>query len=344
MLRFAVLICFLCLHVLVSAQDKKPVLLIHGGAGTILKSQLTPEKEAAYTKGLADALQSGYAILQKGGSSLDAVSAAVQVLEDNPLFNAGKGAVFTNAGKNEMDAAIMNGKTLAAGSVAGVTTIKNPITAARAVMEKSEHVMLTGAGAEAFAKQAGCTIVDPAYFYTEERWKALQRVKAADSVKALQSDSINKKKTALLTDAEYRKSKYGTVGAVALDKQGNLAAATSTGGMTNKKWGRVGDAPIIGCGTYADNSTCAVSCTGWGEYFIRAVVAKSISDQVKYAGLPVAKAAQNALDEVKRLGGDGGLIALDKNGAFTLPFNTEGMYRGYIDAAGKMVIEIFGSK
>ncbi|CAN5461026.1 isoaspartyl peptidase/L-asparaginase [soil metagenome] len=347
-----VLLLFILLLVIKNgaAQNQDSfVLVIHGGAGTILKSSMTPEKEAAYKAGLTAALEKGYAVLKNNGTALDAVTEAVKVLEDNPLFNAGKGAVFTNAGTNEMDAAIMDGKTKAAGSVAGVSTIKNPITAARAVMEKSEHVMLTGKGAEQFAAANNCTIVDPSYFFTQERWDALQQVKVEDSINQqikkrtrIMKDSVIKNlPVAYKESPEYHTSKFGTVGAVALDKNGNLAAATSTGGMTNKKWGRVGDAPIIGAGTYADNATCAVSCTGWGEYFIRAVVAKTISDQIKYAGLPVAKAAQNSLDEVAKLGGDGGLIALDKTGNYTMSFNTEGMYRGVVKADGKITVYIY---
>lgn len=331
-----------------AAQNKvNPVLVIHGGAGTILKSQLTPEKEAAYKAGLTMALQKGYDTLQKGGSALDAVEVAVRILEDNPLFNAGKGAVFTHEGKNELDAAIMNGKTLAAGSVAGVTSIKNPISAARAVMEKSPHVMMTGKGAEAFAKQSGLEIVHPSYFYTEERWQALQKAKKEEErkpndslLKRMLNDTAAKKNTGLL-QTENKDYKYGTVGAVALDIYGNLAAATSTGGMTNKKYGRVGDAPIIGAGTYANNKTCAISCTGWGEYFIRLVMAKSISDLIEYKNYTIQQAADEMiLKQLPALGGDGGLIILDKDGNFALVFNTAGMYRGSIKN-GKTEVKIF---
>jgi beta-aspartyl-peptidase (threonine type) len=313
-----------------------PVLVIHGGAGTILKKNMLPEKKKAYTTSLEEALRKGYAILQNGGSSLDAVEAVVRTLEDNPLFNAGKGAVFTNEGKIELDAAIMNGKTLAAGSVAGVTTIKNPIAAARAVMEKSEHVMMIGRGAEQFAKQQGITIVDPSYFYTEERWKSLERIRKADSLKAtsMRSDDI--------TPTETRDSKFGTVGAVALDKQGNLAAATSTGGMTNKKFGRVGDVPIIGAGTYANNTTCAISCTGWGEFFIRLVMAKTVSDMMEYGKMSLNEAASEMImKKLPSMKGDGGLIGVDKSGNVTMPFCSEGMYRGFIDRSGKMEIRIY---
>ena len=286
-------------------------------------------------------MQKGYAVLKAGGTSLDAVETAVKVLEDNPLFNAGKGAVFTNEGKNELDAAIMDGKTLKAGSIAGVTTIRNPITAARAVMEKSEHVMMAGKGAEKFASQNGCEIVDPGYFYTEDRFKGLQKAKALDSTKAL-LDHNTPKQEALLKQPGNNDYKYGTVGSVALDSKGNLAAATSTGGMTNKKFGRIGDVPIIGAGTYANNSTCAISCTGWGEFFIRLVMAKSISDRMELVKMPLKQAADEmVMKKLPELGGDGGLIAVDKDGNIAMPFNTSGMYRGYIDANGKLSVEIY---
>lgn len=319
-------------------------LVIHGGAGTILKSQMTPEKEAAYRAVLAQALQAGYAILKKGGRSLDAIEAAIKIMEDSPLFNAGKGAVFTHEGRNEMDAAIMDGQHLAAGAVAGVTTIKNPILAARAVMEKSQHVMLIGKGAEQFAREVGLAIVDPSYFFTQERWEALQRVKAADSIRSLQkhNDTLGRKKKTSRLGIENKDHKFGTVGAVALDQYGNLAAGTSTGGMTNKKFGRVGDAPIIGAGTYANNKTVAISCTGWGEFFIRCVVAKSVSDLMEYKGLSVQDASQElVMKQVPALGGDGGLIAVDKDGNIAMPFSTEGMYRGYVKQNGRIEVFIY---
>lgn len=323
-----------------SRATVQPVLVIHGGAGTILKKNMTPEKERAYQDALKAALDKGYAILKRGGSALDAVEAAVRSMEDNPLFNAGKGAVFTHEGKNEMDAAIMNGQTLAAGSVAGVTTIRNPITAARAVMEKSQHVMMTGRGAEEFARLQGLEIVDPSYFHTEERWKGLERVKKEDSMKT--ELDHGSKPTSGLKQPENRDSKYGTVGAVALDMQGNLAAATSTGGMTNKRYNRVGDAPIIGAGTYASNATCAISCTGWGEFFIRLVMAKTVSDMMEFGNWSLEKATTEMIRKrLPALGGDGGLIAVDKAGNFTMPFNTEGMYRGSVDREGKVTIKIY---
>lgn len=318
--------------------SKQFVLVIHGGAGTILKSQMTPEKEKRYREALDMALQKGYDTLAKGASALDAVQTAVMVLEDNPLFNAGKGAVFTHNGVNEMDAAIMNGENLAAGSVAGVTTVKNPITAARAVMEKSEHVMLSGKGADEFAKAAGCTIVKPDYFYTKERWEGLQRALQEEK----KDSALKKSKTAVPLPFKMHDEKFGTVGAVALDKKGNLAAATSTGGMTNKRYGRIGDAPVIGAGTYATNSSCAVSCTGWGEYYIRLVMAKSVSDLVELKEISLEAAGDEMINKrLPALGGDGGLIAVDRNGNIIMPFNTEGMYRGYIKESGEKQVKIY---
>ena len=332
-----ILLLFIFNSPLAEAQTK-PVIVIHGGAGKILKKDMSSEKEKAYISGLQEALEKGYAILNSGGSSLDAVEAAVKVLEDNPLFNGGKGAVFTNDGKNELDAAIMNGINLAAGSVAGVTTIKNPITAARAVMEKSAHVMMVGKGAETFAAQQGITIVDPSYFRTGDRWRSLQRQKEQEKEK----EQEKQKEGASLKQPENQDDKYGTVGAVALDKAGNLAAATSTGGMSNKKFGRVGDAPIIGAGTYANNATCAISCTGWGEFFIRLVIAKTISDMMEFGKLTLANASNEVvMERLPKLGGDGGLIAVDNQGNIAMPFCTAGMYRGYIDRDGKMEIKIY---
>lgn len=338
-MRLILTFCLLVLSRWAVGQDRY-VLVIHGGAGTILKSQLTPEKEKAYREALKASLTAGYDVLKKGGSSLDAVEAAVRSMEDCPLFNAGKGAVFTAEGKNELDAAIMNGKTLEAGAVAGVTIVKNPVSAARAVMEKSKHVMMTGRGAETFAREAGLEIVDPAYFHTEDRWKGLLRARRLDSTRQ-QLDHADTAASARL-GAEHRDYKFGTVGAVALDKQGNLAAATSTGGMTNKRYGRVGDAPVIGAGTYADNATCAVSCTGWGEYFIRLVVAKNVCDLMEYKGMSVRDAANELImKKVPALGGDGGLIAIDRQGRIAMPFNTAGMYRGAIRENGEVEIHIF---
>ncbi|MBB6502166.1 isoaspartyl peptidase/L-asparaginase family protein [Pedobacter cryoconitis] len=331
-------ILILCLVANVTFAQEKYVMVIHGGAGTITRKNMTPQKEAAYIAALTKALQTGYDVLKSGKTSLDAVEATIHIMEDSPLFNAGKGSVFTHDGRNEMDAAIMNGKTLMAGAVAGVTTIKNPISAARAVMEKSEHVMMVGPGAELFAKQAGVEIVNPKYFYTKERWDGLQQAIKEDSTKAV-LDHGNKKSMKLGTiNHDY---KFGTVGAVALDQAGNLAAGTSTGGMTNKKYGRVGDSPIIGAGTYANNLTAGISCTGWGEFYIRNVVAHDISALMEYKNLPVAEAAKIVLDKVGKMGGDGGLIALDAKGNVTMPFNTEGMYRGTVTEGGKIEVLIY---
>ena len=265
------------------------------------------------------------------GSSLDATEAAVRVLKDDPSFNAGSGAVFTRIETNELDAAIMDGKTLRAGAVACLEHIKNPVSLARLVMEKSGHVMMVGEGAEAFAKENGVDFVEQKYFYTKERWDALEKVKAAEK-----SGGPGGKKF-IISDQD----RHGTVGAVALDKNGNLAAATSTGGTTNKRAGRVGDSPVIGGGTYANNVTCAVSATGDGEYFIRATVGHDISALMEYRGMSLKEAADAVLDKVAKLGGTGGLIAIDRHGNIALPFNTSGMYRGYVDPTGKFVVEIY---
>ena len=302
-----------------------PVLVIHGGAGVIRKD-LTPEKEKLVRADLEAALAAGYAVLKDGGASLDAVTKAILVLEDSPRFNAGKGAVFTHDGKNELDAAIMDGATLRAGAIAGMHRVKNPVLLARAVMEKSPHVFLTGDGAEEFAKTAGIELVDPSYFRTDERWNQLQEA-LKEEAKGQQS-SLG------------RAIHYGTVGAVALDQQGHLAAATSTGGMTDKRWGRIGDSPIIGAGTYA-NAHCAVSATGWGEYYIRASAAHDICARVEYQRKSIAQASKEVvLDVIPKLGGDGGVIALDAEGNFATPFNTDGMYRAWIDRDGKMHVAI----
>lgn len=327
-----------CFAANIAYGQQKYVMVIHGGAGTITRKNMSAEKEAAFIAALTKALQTGYDVLKSGKTSLDAVEATIHIMEDSPLFNAGKGAVFTHDGKNEMDAAIMDGKTLMAGAVAGVSTIKNPISAARAVMEKSEHVMMAGQGAELFAKQAGVEIVDTKYFYTKERWDGLQQAIKEDSTKSV-LDHGNKKSMKLGTvNHDY---KFGTVGAVALDKSGNLAAGTSTGGMTNKRYGRIGDAPIIGAGTYANNMTAGISCTGWGEFYIRNVVAHDISAMMEYKNMSVNDAAKAVLDKVGKMGGDGGLIALDAKGNVTMPFNTEGMYRGTVTTDGKIEVLIY---
>lgn len=344
-----------------SPQSPRLGFMIHGGAGVIRRGDLTPEKEKEYRAKLEEALTTGYKALRAGKSSLDAVEIAIKILEDSPLFNAGKGAVFTADGKNELDAAIMDGKNLMAGAVAGLHHVKNPISLARGVMEKSPHVMMIGDGAEKFAKEIGIELVDEKYFFTQERWDSLQKVIKAEKEKEKkkQEEEKNKKskeKSQNTGESENKffsttmppsilenpVNKFGTVGAVALDKDGNLAAGTSTGGMTYKKYGRVGDVPIIGAGTYANNATCAVSATGWGEFFIRLGVARDISAMMEYRALPI----QNAADEVikKKLqtaGGDGGIIAIDKFGNMAISFNSEGMYRAYIDIDGKPVINIY---
>jgi beta-aspartyl-peptidase (threonine type) len=315
-----------------SAQTPKIMLVMHGGAGTITRSSMTREAEAQYRAALEQALRTGQAVLARGGTSVDAVEASIRVLEDSPLFNAGKGAVFTHDGKNEMDASIMNGATKMAGSVAGVTIIKNPISAARAVMEKSKHVMMAGRGAELFATKMGLEIVDPSYFWTERRWKALQQ----DLLKEQQQQQPRSD----LRVGEPKK--FGTVGAVALDRSGNLAAGTSTGGTTNKQYGRIGDSPIIGAGTYASNDACAASATGEGEYFIRWTVAYDIAALMKYRGMTVQQAAEEVVNhKLVDAKGEGGVIALDRNGNFAMPFNSEGMYRGWIGADGVPHVEIY---
>lgn len=295
------------------------VLAIHGGIG-LDKKDMTPELSAKIRSELEAALRAGHAVLAKGGTSLDAVQAAIVPLEDSPLFNAGRGAVFTHEGRNELDASLMEGKTKRAGAVAGVTTVKNPILAARAVMDKSKHVLLIGRGAELFAEGVGVEIVDPEYFFTEDRWQQL--------LKQLRKDKAQ--------------HDHGTVGAVALDSGGNLAAGTSTGGMSNKQFGRVGDSPILGAGTYADNAACAVSATGHGEFFIRHVVAHSIVDLMKYKQLPVSKAADEVIQRtLKPDGGEGGVIVLDHRGNFAASYNTEGMYRGYVTGDGRIRVMLY---
>jgi beta-aspartyl-peptidase (threonine type) len=312
-------------------------ILIHGGAGTILKKNMTPEKEAAYLSKLEEAIKVGHAILKSGGTSQTAVMKTIQVMEESPLFNAGKGAVFTHEGTNELDASFMDGKTLNAGAVAGVTSVKSPIELAIKVMTDSEHVMLSGKGAAMFAKEKGLEIVAPSYFYTERRFKSLQRIQ--DKAKT-ELDHDDKK--AAFYDADIKNSKFGTVGCVALDKEGTIAAGTSTGGMTNKRWGRIGDAPIIGSGTYANNLTCGVSSTGWGEYFIRAQVAYDISAQMEYQNKSLKEATTDVIqNKLTKLGGTGGVVALDKNGNMSFEFNTAGMYRASMDDTGKLVVKIY---
>lgn len=322
-------------------QNPRLGMVIHGGAGVIRKGSLSPEREKQYRAKMEEALMAGYKALQAGKSSVDAVEIAIKILEDSPLFNAGKGAVFTHDGKNSLDTSIMNGKTLAAGAAAGLEHVKNPITLARAVMERSPHVMLYGEGAEEFAKEQGIELVDAKYFFTQPRYDALQKIlkEEREKEKKEKSDKTSSVDTPF---AELPENKFGTVGAIALDKDGNLAAGTSTGGMTNKRWGRIGDSPIIGAGTYADNNTCAVSATGWGEFFIRLSVARDIAAQIEYRAMTVQAAADTVIQrKLAKLGGDGGVIAMDKFGNIGISFNSEGMYRGYIDKDGKPVVEIY---
>ena len=303
-------------------------IVIHGGAGTILKAEMTREMDADYRKALNEALDVGENILKAGGTSMDAVEQTIQFLEDSELFNAGRGSVFTHDGKNEMDASFMDGATKNAGAIGGVTIVKHPISLARAVLEKSEHVMLNGKGAEQFALEQNIETVDPSYFYTERRWNALQEAKA-----------VMDNQVGAVTDNPM--FKFGTVGCVALDRAGNLAAGTSTGGMTNKKYNRIGDSPIIGAGTYADNNTCAVSCTGHGEFFIRYSVAHDLSAMLEYSDVNIEEAGEKIVNlKLFEAGGAGGLIALDKDGNVTMPFNTEGMYRGYAKS-GQRVVKIY---
>ncbi len=303
-------------------------IAIHGGAGTLIKGKMTSEKESAYRSALDRALNAGYIILKKNGSAMDAVEVAVKSLEDNPLFNAGRGSVFSATGSHEMDASIMDGSNLKAGAVTRITGIKNPISLARDVTNHTEHVFLAGNGALEFAKSQGYEIKAPSYFHDELRYQQWQKIKGTDNFQ--------------LDHSMRKDSKYGTVGAVALDQESNIAAATSTGGMTNKRFGRVGDSPIIGAGTYANNKTCAVSCTGSGEYFIRGVVAYDVSALMEYKGLSLEEASSEVIHKrILEIGGDGGLIAIDTNGNVAMPFNTEGMYRAMKSSEGLEEISIY---
>lgn len=315
-LSFCVLFCVQC-----DISNPKYVewaIAIHGGAGAIHPHLMTKEKDSLYRQALSEALSIGEKILQNGGTSLEAVEKTIIYLEDNPLFNAGRGAVFSYDEKNELDASIMDGSNLKAGAVGSVSTIKNPIRLAKAVMENSPHVFLVGRGAEQFAMEQGIDTVSADWFFTMDRWESLMKIKNDEKIL---KDSIQNKTTADST-------KYGTVGCVALDKKGNLSAGTSTGGMTNKRWNRLGDSPVIGSGTYADNNTAAISCTGHGEYFIRYVVAYDVCALMEYKKLSLAEATQYIIyKKLKEAGGEGGLIALDKNGNIVMPFNSAGMYR-----------------
>lgn len=320
LLSFFLLLSF----VFVKAQDSKPeyAIVIHGGAGSVVKGSLSPEDEKAYFEKMNEALNVGDSILKNNGSAVDAVEAVIVILENSPLFNAGKGAVFTNEGKNELDASIMEGKNHNAGAVAGVTTIKNPIKAAKAVMTNSKHVFMARGGAEKFAASQGLEIVDTSYFFTQKNY---------DYLKSVQKREL-----------EQKKDKHGTVGCVALDKNGNIAAGTSTGGMTNKMFGRIGDSPVIGAGTYADNQTCGVSATGHGEFFIRNVVAYDISARMKYLNESAEKSATYIInDKLEKIDARGGVIVLDKDGNIVMPFNTPGMFRGYKKSNGEVVVLLY---
>lgn len=329
------ILLFLSVLLTTPAIAENPIALaIHGGAGTITKARLTDEKEAQYRAKLSESLNAGYLVLKNGGSSEDAVIVAIQIMEDSPLFNAGVGAVFTWEEEHELDASIMRGHDKQAGAVAGVKRTKSPIAAAQLVMNKSVHVMLSGDGADTFARENGLEMVDNSIFDTERRKQALEKVKK----KLIKNDH------AMSLDADTVDYKFGTVGAVALDKQGNLAAGTSTGGMTAKRWGRIGDSPIIGAGTWADNQSCAVSATGHGEYFIRHQVAADICSRVKYTGKSIKQAGNEVIHQVlSPQAGSGGVIILDPTGNISMPFNSEGMYRASIDASGKVTVAIFGN-
>lgn len=317
----------------VAQTDKEgvgPVLVVHGGAGTIRRESLDPETERAIRAKLAEALEAGHALLERGEPALDAVEAAIRVMEDSPLFNAGKGAVFTHEGRNELDASIMDGATREAGAVAGVSHVKNPISLARLVMTDSPHVMLAREGAEEFALEMGVELVPSTYFFTARRWESLRRVREREVEEGASSGPVDEK--------------FGTVGAVALDRSGNLAAATSTGGMTNKRWGRIGDSPIIGAATWADEA-CAVSSTGHGEFFIRWAVAHDVCARMRYRETSLSEAADRVVNGVLvEAGGEGGIIALDAEGNIAMPFNTSGMYRGYRTAGAEPVIRIYADE
>jgi len=319
-------------------QKREPnsfAIVIHGGAGGIKREYFNDEQQDAYTKKLEEALDAGYKILENGGISLDAIQAAINVMEDSPLFNAGKGAVYNSEGNQEMDAAIMDGKTLNAGAIAGVNHIKNPILAARIVMDSSKHVMLSGKGAEIMAKSYGIEMVDSSYFFTEKRLNQLRKIQGKEEIQLDHTAFLIKNE--LIDD-----HKFGTVGAVAIDKSGNIAAGTSTGGMTNKKYGRIGDVPIIGAGTYANNLTCGISATGTGEYFMRTVAAHEVSNLIQYQRMTSEQALHEVLfNQIGPLGGEGGMILMDKNGNVAWDFNSTGMFRGYKKSDGDTKIEMF---
>ena len=319
-------------------------LIIHGGAGNITPERFTEEEVKAYHEGLQAALKAGHKILAEGGTSVEAVKAAINQMELNPIFNAGRGAVFTNEGKNELDASIMDGKTLSAGAVAGVTNVKHPINCADLVRTKSPHVMMASKGAEQFCKNNGAEIVDPKWFYTEHRYQQLKKAQEKEAI-VLDHDGAKKQANAeLYMDPLMYDYKYGTVGAVAVDKHGNIAAATSTGGMTNKRYGRVGDSPIIGAGTYANNKTVGVSATGSGEMFIRTSAAHNVHTYYRYVDADVQKAGEAAIKEVGEIGGTGGLIIMDQKGHYAFPMNSAGMHRGMIDEKGVPYTAMYGDE
>ncbi len=316
-------------------EKRNYALAIHGGAGNLTKRKFTKEQEEAYKKVMDEALELGYAMLAKGDSAINVVEAVIKIMENSPLYNAGKGSVFTNEGTNEMDAAIMDGLSLKCGAVTNVRTIKNPISAAKAVMTKSKFVFLSGKGADEFAKEKGLEIVDTSYFFDQKRWNELLKIRDSSKTQ-LDNDGQGYIESLDSTD------KFGTVGCVVLDAYGNLAAGTSTGGITNKRYNRVGDSPLIGSGTYANNKTCAVSCTGHGEDFIRIVAAHEVHALMLYKKMSVSKAANKVInEELIDVKGRGGLIAIDKKGNITFQFNTSGMFRGYIDKEGNKVIMIY---
>jgi len=348
MKRTTTLIIALLVASMAFSQNTNFRLVIHGGAGTMSRGNLDPETEKAYHNRLEEALKAGYNILAAGGTSIDAVVKAINIMEDEPMFNAGRGGVFTNDGRVELDASIMDGKTLKAGAVAGVTTIKNPINAAHAVMTKSRHVMLAGVGAETFAAAQGLEIVDPSYFRTDLRWQQLLRARERDAIELDHdgpSGMLDHRFMEDLKDPFMNDVKYGTVGAVALDKHGNIAAGTSTGGLTNKRYGRIGDAPIIGAGTYANNEAVAVSATGIGEMFIRTAAAFQIYARMRFGGETMTNAIQNTLNEIMAIDGYGGVIAIDKNGNYTAGVTPgSGMYRGVIGPDGKPRTAIFADE
>lgn len=323
-----------------SSANEKPqliTLVIHGGAGNITKEHLSEERWALYKQGLEHALDSGYAILNNGGQSIDAVEKAISILENNPLFNAGKGSVYNTNGQQEMDASIMDGKSLNSGAVAGINGVKNPIMAARKVMENSKHVMFSGSGAQQFAKEEGLELVDSTYFYSKRRYEYWKSLKDKEQLE-LDHNKLSFEKE--LTHWEHKK--YGTVGAIAIDQNGTIVAGTSTGGLTNKKYGRIGDSPIIGAGTYANNKTCGVSCTGTGEYFIRTLAAHEVSALVEYKNLTIQAAADSVIQKrIAPLGGDGGMIVLNKFGEIAYSFNTAGMFRAYKSSNGNKEIKAF---